>query len=507
MATTHTVAASGAASEFARAHVLRRVFSFPVYLGALLVAGGFVGARSNLADPDTWWHLKVGEQILRTHAWPTADSYSFTVFGIPWMAYEWLGEVIMASAARLGGLRAPTVLLVALVGTLLVLLYYYAALRSGKSKAAFVACALVLPVASAFFTLRPQLLGYIFLLVALICLEHFRRGRLWTLWVLPPLFLLWVNTHGTFVFGLMVLGLTWACGQAGFSKGGLVAERWTPAQSRRLVVIILLCVLVLPLTPYGTRLAAYPLEMSLYQPFNTTNIQEWQPLAFNLLLGKVFLGLLLLFFLTYALQQPRFRVDDVALLLFGVFAACVHLRFTLMFLLFFAPLLAVLLARWMPAYQPAKDRFGLNAVLVALIASGLVFFFPSNGELRKMVAKKYPQEAVEYLRAHAVAGPMLNEYGWGGYLIWTLGPERKVFIDGRADIYEYSGVFSDYLDIVRLEPDAFALLRKYDIQACLIARKAALSTVLAALPDWQAVYTDETAVLYVHKRRQAAPED
>ena len=88
-----------------------------------------------------------------------------------------------------------------------------------------------------------------------------------------------------------------------------------------------------------------------------------------------------------------------------------------------------------------------------------------------------------------------------------MGPERKVFIDGRADIYEYSGVFSDYLDIVRLEPDAFALLRKYDIQACLIARKAALSTVLAALADWQAVYTDETAVLYVHKRRQVAPED
>src|SRR5713101_5106025 len=333
MATTHTVAASGAASEFARAHVLRRIFSFPVYLGALLVAGGFVGARSNLADPDTWWHLKVGEQILRTHAWPTADSYSFAVFGTPWMAYEWLGEVIMASAARLGGLRAPT----------------------------------VLPVASPFFTLRPQLLGYIFLLVALICLEHFRRGRLWTLWVLPPLFLVWVNTHGTFVFGLMVLGLAWACGQVGFSKGGLVAERWAPAQSRRLVVIILLCVLVLPLTPYGTRLAAYPLEMSLSQPINIANIQEWQPLGFNLFLGKMFLGLLLLFFLVYALQQPRFRVDDVALLLFGVFAACVHLRFTLMFLLFFTPLLAVLLARWMPAYQPAKDRFGLNAVLLALI--------------------------------------------------------------------------------------------------------------------------------------------
>ncbi len=507
MATTHAVAVPRSSGVLSAGLILRKVFSFPALLGALLVAGGFASARSSLADPDTWWHLKVGEQILRTHAWPTADPYSFTVSGTPWIAYEWLGEVIMASAARLGGLRAPAALLVALVGTLLVLLYYYAALRSGKSKAALVACALILPAAGAFYTLRPQLLGYIFLLFTLICLEHFRRGRLWALWVLPPLFLVWVNTHGTFVFGLMVLGLAWACGQVGFSKGGLVAERWAPAQSRRLVVIILLCVLVLPLTPYGTRLAAYPLEMSLSQPINIANIQEWQPLGFNLFLGKMFLGLLLLFFLVYAVQQPRFRVDDVALLLFGVFAACVHLRFTLIFLLFFTPLLAVLLARWIPAYEPTKDRFGLNAVLLALIVGGLVFFFPSNDEVRKMVAKKYPQQAVEYLRAHPVAGPMLNEYGWGGYLIWTFGPERKVFIDGRADIYEHGGVLPDYLKIVRLEPDAFALLHKYRIEACLIERKAPLATVLAALPGWQAAYADETAVLYVHKWRQPVPED
>src|SRR5712692_6297802 len=202
MAATHTIAASEAARFVARGNILRRVFAFPVFLGALLVAGGFLGARTSLADPDTWWHIKVGDAILRNGAWPTTDPYSFTVSGTPWMAYEWLGEVAMAAAARLGGLRAPTVLLVALVGILLLLLYYYAALRSGKSKAAFVACALVLPVAAAFFTLRPQLLGYIFLLITLICLEHYRRGRQWVLWVLPPLFLVWVNTHGTFVFGL-----------------------------------------------------------------------------------------------------------------------------------------------------------------------------------------------------------------------------------------------------------------------------------------------------------------
>src|SRR5712691_7620359 len=117
MATTHAVAVPRSSGVLSAGLILRKVFSFPALLGALLVAGGFASARSSLADPDTWWHLKVGEQILRTHAWPTADPYSFTVSGTPWIAYEWLGEVIMASAARLGGLRAPAALLVALVGT------------------------------------------------------------------------------------------------------------------------------------------------------------------------------------------------------------------------------------------------------------------------------------------------------------------------------------------------------------------------------------------------------
>src|SRR5712692_377323 len=106
--------------------LLRKAFSFPVLLGGLLVAGTFVGARANLADPDTWWHITVGKQILSEWRWPTTDPYSFTVSGTHWMAYEWLGEVVMALAARSSGLRGPTALLVALSGGLLLLLYYYA---------------------------------------------------------------------------------------------------------------------------------------------------------------------------------------------------------------------------------------------------------------------------------------------------------------------------------------------------------------------------------------------
>ncbi|MFY9585685.1 MAG: hypothetical protein WAR21_14450 [Candidatus Acidiferrales bacterium] len=485
--------------------ILRKIFTFPALLGVALAGGAYVFARFSLLDPDTWWHLAVGKHILETRSLPTVDPYSFTVSGTHWIAYEWLGEVVMALAGRLGGLRAPTVLLVLLSASLLVLLYCYAWLRSGNFKAAFIACALVLPVAAAFFTLRPQLLGYNFLLITLICLEQFRRGHPRALWLLPPLFLVWVNTHGTFVFGLVVVGLAWLSGQVGFDTGGLVAERWTREQSRYLAVVMFLCVLVLPLTPYGTRIAAYPLEMSLAQPINIASINEWQPLAFNLFLGKLFLGLVLLFFLLYLAQRPPLRLAEVGLLLFAVFAACVHLRFLPIFLASFTPLLALLLARWMPGYEAEKERPVLNVAFMALIAASVVFSFPSSGRIENMAAEKYPRDAVAYLRAHPVRGPMLNEYGWGGYLIWAFGREHKVFIDGRADIYEYAGVLSDYIKITHMDPEALLLLRKYGIEACLVTRKAPLATLLAALPNWERIYSDELATLYVHKRRHLAP--
>jgi len=506
MATTHAVAVPRSSGVLSAGLILRKVFSFPALLGATLAGGAYVVARSNCPDPDTWWHLAVGKHILETRSLPSVDPYSFTVSGTHWIAYEWLGEVFMALAGRLGGLRAPTVLLVLLSAALLVLLYCYAWLRSGNCKAAFIACALVLPVATAFFTLRPQLLGYNFLLLTLICLEQFRRGHPRALWLLPPLFLVWVNTHGTFVFGLVVVGLAWLSGQVGFDTGGLVAKRWTRAQSRYLLVVMFLCVLVLPLTPYGTRIAAYPLEMGLGQPVNIASIVEWQPLAFNLFLGKMFLALLLLFFLAYLAQRPQLRLAEVGLLLFAAFAACVHLRFLPIFLAAFTPLLALLLARWMPGYEAKKDRPVLNVAFMTLIAASVVFSFPSSGRIEKMAAEQYPREAVAYLRAHPVRGPMLNEYGWGGYLIWAFGPEHKVFIDGRADIYEYAGVLSDYMSITLMDPQALRLLRKYGIEACLVSRKAPLATLLAALPDWERIYSDELAALYVHKSRQLIPD-
>ena len=139
----------------------------------------------------------------------------------------------MALAEHLGGWRGLTSLLVVLASTLMLLLYYLAYLRSGNAKAAAAACAMLLPVATVFFTVRPQLLGYNFLVITLICLEKFRQGRQKALWVLPGVFLLWVNAHGTFALGLIILGLYWASGLAGFRSGKIRQSTFPLPRLRR----------------------------------------------------------------------------------------------------------------------------------------------------------------------------------------------------------------------------------------------------------------------------------
>jgi hypothetical protein len=483
---------------------LRKAFSFPVFMGACLVLGAFGNSSaSDLAggkafvEGDTWQHLAVGERILSTHSWPTTDVYSFTVHGTPWIAYEWLGEVLTALAMRIGGLRGMIVLLVVLAASFTLLLYYYAWLCSGNVKAAAVACVAVLPLAGTYFTLRPQLAGYCLFLIALIALEQFRRGRSNALWALPGVFLIWVNTHGSFLIGLLVVALYWVCGLKSFKCGSVVAEGWTPGQRWRLLLTLLFCILALLVTPYGSSLAAYPLELVLQQKVMVRAVTEWWPMDFSASYGLWFLLFLLLALLWQAVSPIVYRLEVFVFFLFTILETCLHRRFFIFFVLAFTPLLATVLARWMPPYEARKDHPVVNAAIIGLALSFVVALIPGNARSENALATAYPTGAVEYLRRHPIPVGMFNEVTWGGVLMWTLGPDHRVFIDGRADIYEYGGVLADYVQIISLQGNPLLLLQRYGIKACLIHRDAPLGTALAASREWRRVYEDKISTIFM----------
>jgi len=482
---------------------LRKCFSFPVLLGALLVAlNAVIMFPTFRLEPDTWWHLKLGQQILLTGHWLKADIYSFTAYGNPPLAFEWLGEVVLALAYKIGALRGLHVLLFALTSSILVLTYYYASLRSRNSKAAIAATVLIIPVAMICFTLRPQLLGYIFLLITLICLERYKQGLQKSLWILPPLFLVWLNTHGSFVLGFCVLGLYWICGLVPFKAGGLTMETWQQRQRIHLEIVFLLGCVALPFTPFGGQAFIFPIEKALFFPQQSAHVQEWLSLNFSQWEAKVMLLLLLAFLLAQVAYRLTYRVEEFFLVLFTAYMTCVHTRFVILFALVFAPVAASVLARWAPAYEPENDKPVVNVVLIILIILGIGRGIPTRKELATRIVRNinFPVEAADYLRQHPVPGPMYNDYGFGGYLLWALGPERKVFIDGRGDFYEQAGVFSDYISVQDVHPDALAILRGYHINSCIIQRESPLATLLRARSDWRETYKDPISSVFVRDR-------
>ncbi len=305
------------------------------------------------------------------------------------------------------------------------------------------------------FSLRPQMLGYLFLVVTLIILERFRRGLRGATWLLPVLFLVWVNTHGSWIIGLGAVAAYWLAGLFECQVGGLELRRWSQPDRVRLSLVFLLSLCTLPITPYGMELCTYPFQVASSLPLSVANILEWQPMPFNLPGGKFFLAILLGFIVVQIMFRFIWRLETLALFLFGAAMATIHVRFLLLFVPFFAPVLSIVLARWVSPYNRAKDQPILNAVLMVALVAAMVHYFPSRAELQDRVAERFPVGAVEYLNHHDVPGPMLNAYGFGGYLIWTRGPEHKVFIDGRSELYEAGGLLNDYIQVIGIKPAGF----------------------------------------------------
>jgi hypothetical protein len=353
-----------------------------------------------------------------------------------------------------------------------------------------------------FLGLRAQLLGYIFLLATLICLERYKQGRQRNLWMLPGFFLLWLNVHSSFTVGLFAVGLYIGGGLRRFACGPVVAQRWTPGQLRHLQVVSLLCVLALMVTPYGTRLAAYPFQYAWFGSYFTDHITEWAPLELTSALGWGFMALVAALVVAQARLRATFRPEEVVLLVVAAFESLLHIRFLFLFVIVFTPLFASLLARWAPRYDAALDRPVLNAVLIGVFTCCMVIAFPSKVQLDEALSRVYPRNAVLYLRQHPTARRIYTGDGWGCYVLWALGPQQKVFVDGRLDVYYYAGVFEDYVEIDTLGRRTGFLMQKYGIDAFLVGRRTELRRYLASKPDWERVYEDKISTIFVRKQAQ-----
>ncbi len=481
------------------------VLGYPaILLGSLMLIVFMLALRSG-TDPDIGWHLRNAEVTLHLHRFIREDTYSFTTFGMPWIDHEWLAEMPYDLGWRLGGTRGLLMVSLVVLEAIFAGVFYLAWLQSRRPNAAWVATIVSVVFGTVSFAPRTLLFGWAALVTELIVLARFEKQRglvhrgktikqIGLLWPLPLIFLLWINLHGSWLIGFVLLLLYVACGSVGFEKGAVRSIRWTPDEFRALALVTAACCAALFANPYGLHLVTYPFDMAFHQKLNIASVQEWQPLDWHSLRGRIFFVTLVLGLAAQLFRPRKWKLHELVFVCVGIHAAFNYQRFLFLAGILVLPFLAADLPR-MPRRckggEPPQQRVLHACLLLGMVLCGLLAYRARREAVGSEV--EYPKGVLPMLAALRKQAPLLNSYDWGGYLELRL-PELPVMIDSRTDIFERKGVLRDYLDAIRIQ-NTFAVLDKYHIEYVLFQPDTPLVYLLRRSSDWKIDYQDKTAVL------------
>lgn len=414
------------------------------------------------SDNDFYWHIKTGEYIVSTLSFPVQDIFSFPYFGKEWILHEWLTEVLLYQVFHAFGFTGIRVLVAAVSVCIFLVLCRLARKLIGNETTAVLATLLFFVPTIGFASPRPQLFTFLFFAIVLRLLVDYKYfGETRRLFLLPLMTAIWANMHAAFFAGLALLLLFTASEWVlHYFSGRDRRKDWRALQ--RLSGFVLASILVTALNPQFFKLWLYPFHViSLDAAMGF--IQEWKSPNFHLFIYKTYLATIILFILSAIYAQRKPDLTEMAIPFFFLVSgltASRHLPLTCFTLLVFTCVFLrenrwLLLRHANHAAQAASKNLhdrrmerlipALNLAFLAFFAS-LTIGLEMRGKAHDMVDAALPVKATDFIVSHGITGRMFNNYDYGGYLIYRLAPQQKVFIDGRADIFG-DEFLNEYLDI------------------------------------------------------------
>lgn len=451
--------------------------SFALFAGlAAFALAAF--APGLLNDSDTYWHIVAGQWMLAHHAVLRVDVFSYTAANVAWHTQEWLAEILMALAWRAGwpGIH----LLFACAAALTAGVVGHFVRRRVDFAPALLVVVLGLACTTASLLARPHLLALPLLAIWTAGLVAARDKNETPNWWLIAVMPLWANLHGSFAFGLALAGALGVEAVIESSDRGKTVLQWTIF----LAVATGSCLL----TPFGIDGLLFPLHLSALQALG--HIGEWQASDFSSL--SAFEIALLAALGAFALGRIKVPPVRLVILLGIVWLALSHGRHQ-MLLGVTAP---ILLAASLGQAWPARAQTG-SGLLAPLAALGFAILIAAR--LMVPVARGddrvSPATALAHVPRFVRETPVMNDYGFGGFLIWN---GIKPFIDSRADLY--GDLFLDnYADITQPDKDALASsLAFYHVRWTIFSPNQPVVKLLDATPGWHRFYADKVAVIHVH---------
>lgn len=476
---------------------------------------------SLLNDADTGWHIRNGEQILATHVVPHVDSFSYTKSGQPWFAWEWLYDVIIAGVHHVSGLNGVVLFTAIIISLSFTLLFLFISRRSGSL---IIAAALTMLAvnASLIHTLaRPHVVSWLFTVLWIEILYRFEEGNRSALLWLPVSMLLWVNIHGGFLLGIVLLAIV--------TFGHIVRYLPSPCSENRAKILQLACVLfvcssITLLNPYGYKLYGH-LYQYLGDKFLMNSITEFMSPNFHAPGYGYFEFFILLAAIAVLFRYGQITATNLLLILFaihiGLYAARNIPISVIVLSMVFGPLVATVVSprysahlqsRWVASVVDSIHEISGNLasiessfrghILVITIVIAVWGLALNGGLFRsKQVLSfhfdenTFPVRATEFVAKRGIKDHLFSTDTWSGYLIYRLYPKTKVYFDDRHDFYGESFI-REYLKAVDGTWQWREPLDKYQISWILIPSNSSLSTILKESNDWHVEYDDGIAIVF-----------
>jgi len=456
-------------------------------------------------DPDLWGHIKFGEDAWGQGSLPETDPYSYTAQGAVWVNHEWLTEILFYKIFDLfdsTGILAFKMM----IGLFILLLTAREYLRDDPDRplskfGPFIALSLLIPILAPGFMPRPHLFTYLFWTLLLFILKFYfsekenknetgRGGK--AVFLIPLIFLFWINTHGGAIAGLAILGVA--------SSYDLIKSRilFTP-----LAASGLLSVFATLLNPYGWELWTFFMH-SLSQP---RNISEWNGIPIWHLHQLPFKIYSLLFVAAWMASKNKWRWD--AFIIFpSIYFAFRHQRHIPLAAIAMTPFLCEQAIHWMKQwnerlkirklYDDAKIPLMAGLLAFGLAQGSLGFLKNSANQFKLFVdAGVYPIYAARFMKENDLNGNVWNPFDWGEYLIWKL-PESKISVDGRFRTVYPDEILSDSIQFMIGGKGWENLPGKYPTDYILVRKSDGTDLRMKRMKDWTPIYEDLISVLYVN---------
>ena len=473
-------------------------------LAALLVAFfGYFAVR--VWDIDFWWHIAAGRNILENGAIPSADPFGVydadNVWGQTILKSQWLGQVLLYSVFRWFDLDGIIYLRAGVLTLCLAIVYWRCRLAGTTSLYGLTITALAGMAILHHNGERPQLFSFLYASLIFLLLDGFiRNGKRWLLYFIPPLMLLWSNTHGGAVLGEVALGLF---GAGYIMENRLTGGRFNSPESRLMLWIVGLGAAALLLAPNGITTFKHIIALESNPIRDRTSeyaspVEIWRAALFYWVFFCV-----ALVSLAGSFGKTRLKQGAVVVVI-GIISLTGY-RYIPFFVLLAAPYVAAGVERLLQRIKPNAIAVNLSVLVIAVAFLG--YGFKQGRVFQHGIAEnKFPAGAVTFIKANRLGGKIFNTMNWGGYLIWNLTGAITVFADGRmldpARIVPYT-------HILWATPEGKQFFDQGNFDLALVpygnaftGERYPLVDYLQGKPDWQAAYRDANGYLFV--RRQSA---